>query len=47
MGDESGASIRGNAGGNSVFGKHMKEEELCELQRCDCVVHWDKYALLG
>ena len=30
-----------------MLAKHMEEEELCELQRCDHVVCWDEYALLG
>ena len=47
MGDEFEALIGGNVGGNSMLEEHMEEEELCELWRCDCVVHWDEYALLG
>ena len=30
-----------------MLAKHMEEEELCELQRCDHVVCWDEYALLA
>ena len=47
MGDEFGTSIRGNVGGNSVLGEHMEKEELCELWRCDHVMHRNEYALLG
>ena len=34
-------------GGNSMLGEHMEEQELCELWRCDRVMHRDEYALFG
>ena len=47
MGDEFRALIRDNVGGNSMLGEHMEKKELCKLQRCDCVMCRDEYALFG
>ena len=47
MGDELGASVGGDVGGNAMFGKDVKDEQLGQLHRGDGVVGWDKYPLLG
>ena len=47
MGDELGASVGGDVGGNAMFGKDVKDEQLGQLRGGDGVVGRDKYPLLG
>ena len=46
-GDELRASIGGDMGGNSVFGEHMKNEQLSQLRSVDLVVRRYEDTLLG
>ena len=47
MRDELRASVGGNVGGNSMLREYMKEEKLCELWECNCVVSRYEDALFG
>ena len=47
MGDEFGSAVGSDMAWNSVFGEDVKNEELCKLLRCDCVVSRNEESLLG
>jgi len=47
MGNELGTPVGGDVRGNSVFGKHMEEEELGQLRRGDSVMGRYEDALFG
>jgi len=42
MGDEFGATVRGNMAWDTMLGKDMENEKLCQLQGCDSIVSWDE-----
>jgi len=44
--DELRTSVRGDMGGYSMFGKHMRDKELGKLKGGDGVVGWNEYSLL-
>ena len=47
MGDEFRSAVRSDVAWNSVLEEDMKNEELCKLLRCDCVMSWNEESLLG
>ena len=46
MGDKLRATIRCNVGWDSMLGKDVEYEQLCELRASDHIVYQDKYGLL-
>ena len=46
VGDELRTSVGGDMGGYSVFGKHMRDEELGKLRGSDGVIGRNEYSLL-
>jgi len=46
MGDKLRTMIRCNVGQDSMFGKDMEYEQLCELRGSDGIVCWNEYGLL-
>ena len=47
MGDEFRSVIGSDMAWNSMLGEDVKNEELCKLLRCDCVMSWNEESLLG
>ena len=47
MRDKLRAPVRGNMAWDSMLGKDMENEQLCQLNRCDSVDRWDEDALFG
>ena len=47
MGDEFRSMIRSDMAWNSMLGEDVKNEELCKLLRCDCVMSRNEESLLG
>jgi len=46
MGNKLRTTIRCNVGQDSMLGKDMEYEQLCELRGSDCIVCQDEYGLL-
>ena len=47
MRDEFGSMVGSNMAWNSMLGEDVKNEELCKLLRCNCVVSRNEESLLG